>query len=81
MARTPGENKLAASLAANMRWAQCKDRTAATVKPRAALEQKFLDEAGGDPERAENLRRAYYQRIALKSAVARRKKAAGGEAA
>jgi len=34
---------------------------------------KFLQEAGGDPIRAEHLRLAYYKRLALKSAVARRK--------
>ncbi len=82
MSRTPGENKLAASIAANMRCAKCEDRTTATAKPRAALEQKFLDQAGGDPKRAANLKRAYYQRIALKSSIARRKaREAGGDAA
>lgn len=80
MSRTPAENKLAASIAANMRWAQCEDRTAATEKARRALEDKFLREADGDSKRAANLKRAYYQRIALKSSVARRKKA-GGDAA
>lgn len=76
MARTPSEDKLAASIAANMRWAKETDHTAATQPARAALDQKFLDEAGGDAKRAANLRTAYYQRIALKSAVARRKKGA-----
>ena len=45
-----------------------------TQPARDAFEQRFLDEAGGDAVRAENLRRAYFHRIALKSAVARRKK-------
>lgn len=81
MSRTPAENKLAASIAANMRWAQCEDRSAATAKARRALEDRFLREADGDPKRAANLKRAYYQRIALKSSVARRKRAAGGDAA
>ena len=49
------------------------DRSARTAKARAALEQKFLDEADGDPIRAEHLRRAYYKRLALKSAQSRRK--------
>jgi hypothetical protein len=79
MARTPAENKLSASIAANMRWAQCEDRTEATAPARKALEDKWLAEAGGDPKRAENLKRAYYQRIALRSSVARRKAKAGGD--
>jgi len=39
----------------------------------AALNAKFLAEAGGDPIRAEHLRKAFYQRLALKSAKSRRK--------
>jgi hypothetical protein len=35
--------------------------------------QQFLDKAGGDPVRAEHLRVAYYKRLALKSAQARRR--------
>ena len=35
---------------------------------RKALEDKFLAEAGGDPQRAESLRRAFFARLALKSA-------------
>lgn len=64
-------------LGAYNKWARCLDFTAATAAARAALEQKFLDEADGDPKRAEYVRKAYYQRLALKSAQARaRKKAA-----
>ena len=47
-----------------------------TAPARAALEQKFLDEADGDPVRAEHLRKAHFARLALKSAQARRKIAA-----
>lgn len=75
MALSDSERRLAASIAANESWAHTADRTARTAPARAALEQKFLDEAGGDPARAENLRRAYYQRLALKSAISRRKAA------
>lgn len=57
---------------AHMSWANTKDRTARTAPARRALEQKFLDQAGGDPKRAESLRKAYYTRLALKSAQARR---------
>ena len=37
------------------------------------MDQKFLDEAGGDPVRAGHLRKAYFARLALKSAQSRRK--------
>lgn len=36
------------------------------------MEQKFLEAAGGDPVRAEHLRKAHFQRLALASARARR---------
>lgn len=62
-------------LGAHVSWANTADRSARTAPARAALEQKFLDEAGGDPVRAAHLRKAHYARLALKSAQARRKKA------
>lgn len=70
---TPSERSLIGAVAAHERWAHVSDRTAATAAARAALERKFLDQAGGDPARAANLRQAYYKRLALKSAQARRK--------
>jgi hypothetical protein len=70
---TASERRLTASIAAHTSWARTPDRTARTANARAALEQKFLDEAGGDPIRAEHLRKAHYARLALKSARARRK--------
>lgn len=70
------ETSAAASLlgriGAHTKWANCTDRSAATAPARAALERKFLDAADGDPVRAENLRKAHYARLALKSAQARR---------
>ena len=36
-------------IGAHTKWANCPDRRAATAQARAALEQKFLDQAGGDP--------------------------------
>ena len=63
---------LAASMAADVSWGKTPDRTARTAPGRAALEQKFLDQADGDPLRAESLRKAHYKRLALKSARARR---------
>ena len=73
MSLTPGEARLRATIASHESWANTQDRTARTAKGRAALNQKFLDQAGGDPIRAEHLRKAHYARLALKSAVARRK--------
>jgi hypothetical protein len=67
------ERRLRAQIAANESWGQCEDRSARTEPARTALLAKFLEQAGGDPVRAENLRKAHYQRLALKSAVARRK--------
>lgn len=67
------ERRLRASIAAHESWANTADRSARTSKARAALDQKFLDEAGGDPVRAAHLRKAHFARLALKSAVARRK--------
>lgn len=66
-------------IGAHVSWANTKDRAARTAPARAALEQKFLDEAGGDARRAAHLRKAYFQRLALKSAEARRNR--GGDAA
>lgn len=78
---TETDRYLSASIAANTRWAHEPDRTAATQPARAAFEQRFLDEV--DPERklrpaerarrAENAKKAYFHRLALKSAQARRK--------
>jgi hypothetical protein len=70
---TASERRLTASIAAHTSWANTPDRAARTANGRAALDQKFLDQAGGDPIRAEHLRKAYYARLALKSAQARRK--------
>lgn len=68
-------------IAAHESWARTPDRTARTAPARRALEDKFLREA--DPEgvlspverakRAENLRKAFYCRLAKKSAEARRR--------
>lgn len=70
---TPAELRLRGSIAAHERWARVTDRTAETAPARAALDRKFLDQADGDAVRAEHLRKAHFQRLALKSAQARRK--------
>jgi hypothetical protein len=67
------ERRLAAQLAAHEGWAQTDDRPARTKAARDAFLKRFLDEAGGDPVKAENLRKAHYLRLALKSAQSRRK--------
>ena len=82
---TQPETSAAASMlgriGAHTKWANTPDRTAATAPARAGLEQKFLDQAGGDPQRASSLRKAYYARLALASAKARRARAMGGDVA
>lgn len=84
---TAAERTLAARIAANTSWANTPDRAARTAPAREALLKKFEDQvdpdhtlsAGERTMRAESLRRAYFQRLALKSAKARRTH--GGEAA
>lgn len=80
---SPSERTLRSRIAAHESWANTLDRTARTAKARAALDQKFLDQAGGDPIRADHLRKAHFARLALRSAQARRKakEVANGEAA
>jgi hypothetical protein len=71
-------HQLRGRIGAYRSWANTEDRAARTAPARAALEQRFLDEAHGDPVRAGYLRKAYYAELGLKSAQARaRKKAAG----
>lgn len=70
---SPDERKLAASIASHTSWANTVNRTERTAPARAGLEAKFLREADGDPQRAASLRKAHYQRLALKSAKARRR--------
>jgi hypothetical protein len=67
------EASLISSIAAHESWARTTDRSARTAPARAAIWQRFLDRAGGDPVRAEHLRLAYYKRLALRSAQARRR--------
>lgn len=70
---TDSERVQASRLGAHLSWANTVDRSARTAPARAALDQKFLDAADGDPVRAEHLRKAHFARLALKSAQARRK--------
>lgn len=84
---SPTERSLAARIAAHEKWAQAPDATAATAPARAAFLDRFEREV--DPEgaltpqerarRAKHARAAYFSRLALRSAQARRK--GGGAAA
>ncbi len=77
---SPELRTLRARIAAYESWGRTSDRSARTANARRAFEDKFLEEAGGDPRRAESLRRAYFARLALKSAQARRRRG-GNDAA
>jgi hypothetical protein len=75
------DNSLLSTAANHDRWAAVEDRTAATAPARQAFRDRFLTEAQerfGDlpadelARRAEHLRKAYYARLALRSAQARR---------
>ncbi len=81
MPANASERRLAAQLGANLSWANTPDRSARPAPARRALEDKFLAEAGGDPKRAANLRKAHFQRLALKSAQARRRAREASQAA
>jgi hypothetical protein len=74
---TPTERSLAARVAAHQSWAQTQNRSARTAPARQGLEARFLTEAGGDPQRAESIRKAYYAQLALKSVQARARRKGG----
>jgi hypothetical protein len=77
-----------AKIAAHASWALTEDRSARTQAARDGLLARFerqVDPDGVLPlderaKRAESARRAHYQRLALKSAQARRAKRKGGGA-
>lgn len=69
----PQTRHLVSRIGAEISWANTEDRSARTAPARAALNKKFLDEAGGDPVRAEHLRKAHFLQLAHKSAEARKK--------
>ena len=85
------ERQLVASIAAHESWAHTPDRTARTAPARASLMAKFEKQVDPDgtlpPDerriRADHLKAAYFKRLALKSAKARRARSiiAEGEAA
>lgn len=75
---------LAGRIGAYQSWANTEDRSARTAPAREAFNRRFEDEVDPDrtlaPEvraqRAEAARKAYFARLALKSAQARRKRGA-----
>ncbi|WP_433506764.1 hypothetical protein ACQP04_09905 [Pseudonocardia halophobica] len=84
----PGSDRaLIARIAAHTSWANTSDRSARTAPGRAAARAAMLDrfEREIDPDgtmspaeralRAESARRAYFSRLALRSAQARRRRA------
>lgn len=86
---TPSEISQAMRAASLYSWGLTEDRTKRTANARAKFQESFLVEADGDPVRAESLRKAYYAKLALKSAQTRRRnraaritaEQAGGDAA
>lgn len=86
--KSPGDRSLVATIAAHESWARTADRSARTAPARAALMARF--EAEVDPDgtlppaerarRAESKRKAYFARLALKSARSRRGAKEAGEA-
>lgn len=73
MASNDSERVLRSRIAAHTSWANTLNRSARTAPARAALDRKFLEQAGGDPLRAAHLRKAHFARLTLKSAQSRRK--------
>jgi hypothetical protein len=66
--KSPEERSLVSRIGAYEKWANTTDRSAATQAARRAFDKRF--EQYPDPDAA---RKAYFARLALKSAQARRK--------
>ncbi len=83
MPLSPSERVLRARIAAHESWAHTPDRASRTAAGRAAMFTKFENEVDPDgvltPQeraiRAEHASKAYFARLALKSAQARRRAA------
>lgn len=84
----PAEVTALAQIAAHESWARTTDRSARTANARKAMLDKFEKQVDPDgtltpaerAKRAEHARKAHFKRLALKSAQARRRRAAGGAA-
>lgn len=85
MALTPEQRSLRARLASHSSWANTTDPSARTAPARAASNARFEKEVDPDgvlppaerARRAEHARKAYFARLALKSAQARSRRGAG----
>jgi hypothetical protein len=89
---TPSERRIRAQIAANSRWAH-EDPTVNALRGQAGLDARFEREVDPDgtlppaerARRAENAKRAHFQRLALASSRARSRRKrgpnGGGEAA
>lgn len=85
MPLTSAERSLRGQIAVHESWARTPDRAARTANARKAMLDKF--ERQVDPngtlaqaeraKRAEHARKAYFKRLALKSAQARRRRGGG----
>lgn len=75
MALTETERRTRSQIAAHTSWANTEDRSSRTAPARRALDARFLEQADGDPIRAESLKKAHFLRLALKSAQTRRRRA------
>jgi hypothetical protein len=64
---------LAGYVGAQKSWGNTVDRSGRTAPARAKFLDRFLEEADGDPVRAEHLKKAYFAGLSLKSAIARKK--------
>lgn len=89
MAATDSDTRvLVARIAAHSKWAAVSDTSAATSAARQAFLDRFEREIDPDgalapaerARRAEHARKAYFQRLALKSAAVRRKSQRGDAA-
>ena len=69
------ERSEAARAAAHASWANttAHERSARTEAARAAFRQKFLDQANGDPVRAEHMLKAHLSGLRLKAMQAQRR--------
>jgi hypothetical protein len=82
MPLTPAEKSLRGQIAAHESWSRTSDRSARTANARKAMLDRFEQEVDPDgklppaerAKRAEHKRQAYFKRLALKSATARRRR-------
>lgn len=63
--------------AAHVSWFNTKNRSARTAPAREAFENRFLEQADGDPLRAASLRAAFFADLTRKSVAARARRKAG----